>query len=26
MINRGATATPDERQTIVSYLATQLGE
>jgi mono/diheme cytochrome c family protein len=26
MINRGATATPDERQTIVSYLATQFGE
>jgi mono/diheme cytochrome c family protein len=26
MINRGATATPEERQTIVSYLATQFGE
>jgi mono/diheme cytochrome c family protein len=26
MINRGATATPQERQTIVSYLATQFGE
>jgi mono/diheme cytochrome c family protein len=26
MINRGATATPDERQTIVSYLSTQFGE
>jgi mono/diheme cytochrome c family protein len=26
MVNRGATATPDERQTIVSYLATQFGE
>ena len=26
MVNRGATATPDERQTIVSYLAAQLGE
>jgi mono/diheme cytochrome c family protein len=26
MINRGATATPDERQTIVSYLAAQFGE
>jgi mono/diheme cytochrome c family protein len=26
MINRGATATPVERQTIVAYLATQFGE
>jgi mono/diheme cytochrome c family protein len=26
MINRGATATPEERQTIVAYLATQFGE
>lgn len=26
MVNRGATATPDERQTIVSYLATQFGQ
>jgi mono/diheme cytochrome c family protein len=26
MANRGATATPEERQTIVSYLATQFGE
>jgi len=26
MVNRGATATPEERQTIVSYLATQFGE
>jgi mono/diheme cytochrome c family protein len=26
MVNRGATATPDERQTIVAYLATQFGE
>ena len=26
MINRGATATPDERQTLVSYLSTQFGE
>jgi mono/diheme cytochrome c family protein len=26
MINRGATATPDERQTMVSYLSTQFGE
>ncbi len=26
MVNRGATAAPDERQTIVSYLATQFGE
>ena len=26
MVNRGATATPDERQTIVSYLSTQFGE
>jgi mono/diheme cytochrome c family protein len=26
MINRGATATPEERQTMVSYLATQFGE
>jgi mono/diheme cytochrome c family protein len=26
MINRGATASPQERQTIVSYLATQFGE
>jgi mono/diheme cytochrome c family protein len=26
MINRGAAATPDERQTIISYLATQFGE
>jgi mono/diheme cytochrome c family protein len=26
MVNRGATATPEERQTIVAYLATQFGE
>ncbi len=26
MVNRGATATPDERQTIVSYLSMQFGE
>jgi mono/diheme cytochrome c family protein len=26
MIDRGATATPQERQTIVAYLATQFGE
>jgi cytochrome c5 len=26
MINRGATATPEERQTIVAYLARQFGE
>jgi mono/diheme cytochrome c family protein len=26
MVSRGATATPQERQTIVSYLATQFGE
>jgi mono/diheme cytochrome c family protein len=26
MVSRGATATPEERQTIVSYLATQFGE
>jgi mono/diheme cytochrome c family protein len=26
MISRGATATPEERQTIVAYLATQFGE
>jgi cytochrome c5 len=26
MINRGATATPEERQTIVAYLATQFGQ
>jgi cytochrome c5 len=26
MIDRGATATPEERQAIVSYLATQFGE
>jgi mono/diheme cytochrome c family protein len=26
MVNRGAAATPDERQTIVSYLSTQFGE
>ena len=26
MVNRGATATPDERQAIASYLATQFGE
>jgi mono/diheme cytochrome c family protein len=26
MVNRGATATADERQTIVTYLATQFGE
>ena len=26
MINRGATATPQERQSIVTYLATQFGE
>jgi hypothetical protein len=26
MINRGATATADERQTMVAYLATQFGE
>jgi mono/diheme cytochrome c family protein len=26
MVNRGATAAPDERQTMVSYLATQFGE
>jgi mono/diheme cytochrome c family protein len=26
MVNRGATATPEERQTIVSYLSTQFGE
>jgi competence protein ComEA len=26
MVNRGATASPEERQTIVAYLATQFGE
>jgi cytochrome c5 len=26
MVDRGATATPEERQTMVSYLATQFGE
>jgi mono/diheme cytochrome c family protein len=26
MVNRGAAASPDERQTIVSYLATQFGQ
>jgi mono/diheme cytochrome c family protein len=26
MVNRGAAATPDERQTILSYLAAQFGE
>ena len=26
MVNRGATATPEERHTIVTYLATQFGE
>jgi cytochrome c5 len=26
MVNRGATATPEERSTIVSYLATQFGQ
>ena len=26
MVNRGATATPDERQTIVAYLSSQFGE
>jgi hypothetical protein len=25
MVSRGASATPDERQTIVSYLAAQYG-